>query len=371
MSAAHKLQEDLLSLFVVESVQDESGLQKYLRRVLEVATRCFRTTGASIFLHEDGVYQLAAKHGPGVRTPDGAVIKPGFGLAGEAIAEGQPRIITEGERSDISSSLIVPLMEEGSCIGVLNMARGHDEPHFGPKDMEYAQGIAGQIALAVHNARLFASTREISRLKRLAEVGQMTAAIAHEIRNPLTGIYAAAKMIQEAPEMAPEMAEIIEDETDKLSQLCDEFLEFARPMRLTLERAQLGDVARGVVRLVSSDFDQAGVALELNSAKVTKEIDPRRIEQVIRNLLQNARQATPKGGTVSLDVWDWGFTVRDTGEGMSEEALTKLFSPFFTTKSSGTGLGLSVVQKIIHAHGGHLSVESALGEGTTFEVHLP
>lgn len=371
MSAARKLQDDLLSLFVVDSVQDESGLHAYLQKVLEVAARCFRTSGASIFLDDEGTYRLAAKLGPAVRTPSGAIIERGIGLAGEAIASTKPRIVTTGERQDISSSLIVPLMDGGACIGVLNMARSHDEPLFGEKDIESAEGIAGQIALAVHNARLFASSREYDRLKRLAEVGQMTAAIAHEIRNPLTGILAAAKMIQEAPELADEMAEIIEDETIKLNQLCDEFLDFARPLRLELEIVDLTEVVKTTTKLLKQDFEEAEVGLSIAGSKAIKTLDRRRIEQVVRNLVRNALQATPKGGKVGVNVFDWGFSVQDSGEGMNEEAQAKLFSPFFTTKAGGTGLGLSVVQKIVASHGGRIGVTSQVGEGTTFEVVFP
>ena len=371
MSAARAIQNDLLSLFVVDSVQDENGLHAYLKRVLEVATRCFRTSGASIFLEEGGVYHLAAKLGPAVRTPDGAVIQKGIGLAGEAIELAQPKIITDGQRTDIGSSLIVPLMDGGNCIGVLNMARSHDEPVFGEEDLRYAEGVAGQIALAVHNAKLFASGREYDRLKRLAEVGQMTAAIAHEIRNPLTGILGAAKMIQEAPELTEEMANIIELETMKLNLLCDEFLDFARPIRLEPEDEDLGEVVRTTTSLLETAFEEASVGLLVTAVNLRKSVDRRRIEQVLRNLVLNALQATPKGGTVWVDVFDWGFSVRDTGAGMSEEQQANLFSPFFTTKSNGTGLGLSIVKKIVQAHGGHISVTSALGSGTTFEVHLP
>ncbi|MBL8061255.1 MAG: GAF domain-containing protein [Chthonomonas sp.] len=371
MSAARALQDDLLSLFVVDSVQDENGLQSYLKRVLQVTSQCFRTSGASIFLEEGGVYHLAAKLGPAVRTPDGAVIQKGIGLAGEAIELAEPKIVTDGERADIGSSLIVPLMDGGTCIGVLNMARGHDEPVFGEEDLRYAGGVAGQIALAVHNAKLFASAREYDRLKRLAEVGQMTAAIAHEIRNPLTGILGAAKMIQEAPELTEEMANIIELETMKLNLLCDEFLDFSRPIRLDPEDQNLGDVVRATCSLLESSFSDSEVALTVTNENQTKCIDRRRIEQVVRNLVLNGLQATPKGGTVSVNVFDWGFSVHDTGAGMSEEAQQKLFSPFFTTKPSGTGLGLSIVQKVVQAHGGFISVQSQEGVGTTFEVHLP
>lgn len=495
MSAARKIKEsELLSLFVVDSVQSQSGLDAYLRGVLENCTQWFRTSGASIFLvtENPSVHCLASKVGPAVRTPEGAEIHLGEGLAGQAIAEGVPKILVSRElapsqtREDIASSMIVPLVDgaDGVCVGVLNLARGHDEATFDAHDLKFAGAVGSQIALAVRNARLFAESRhlnesfkavlanlgfgvislsregkitqfnpdvvtilgrvpaigqpwigyldlvdsnfqepleaavqqallgerfrhrmelqsrawtlsstplpsggctlaiqdvtdlesaqrEFDRIKRLAEVGQMTATIAHEIRNPLTGIRSAAKMIQESPELAAEFAEIIETESIKLSLLCDEFLEFARPLRIEMSAGSLVRSCQGVAHLMQNDFDQAEVSLNQQFQEPAWcQFDSRRIEQVVRNLLLNALQATPKGGTVNLEVGSWGFAVSDTGCGMDSETVTRLFSPFFTTKTRGTGLGLSMVRKIVDAHHGEIHVQSELGRGTRFEIRL-
>ncbi|HRI43255.1 MAG TPA: ATP-binding protein [Fimbriimonadaceae bacterium] len=211
--------------------------------------------------------------------------------------------------------------------------------------------------------------RETARTSRLAEIGQMTAAIAHEIRNPLTGIRTAAQLVRTCPEQSDELGRIIEEEAVKLNHLCDDFLEFARPLRLELTPVDLGEVVREVAESCRAEFDSAGVSLAVRKGGLSIiEADRRRVEQVCRNLLLNALQACERGGEVEVLVEEGRLSVVDSGAGIDDETKDKLFTPFFTTKSRGTGLGLSTVRKIVQAHGGHISVHSELGKGTSFEL---
>ncbi len=216
------------------------------------------------------------------------------------------------------------------------------------------------------------SARELARVRRLAEIGQMTAAVAHEVRNPLTSIRSAAQMIALAPEQAPEFAQMVEEEVLKLDALCEEFLAFARPLALRLRTVRLEDLVRQVAEGHRKQFVDAGVALEIEISPNVPKInaDPPRVEGVVRNLLLNALQACGPGGTVRLSVGSDGFVVEDTGCGMPAESLERLFTPFFTTKAQGTGLGLSNVRKTVEAHGGEIEVRSEMGKGSRFEVRL-
>jgi signal transduction histidine kinase len=211
---------------------------------------------------------------------------------------------------------------------------------------------------------------EMSRIRRLAEIGQMAAAIAHEIRNPLTGIKGAAHLVRDDPLQAPEFAQIVSDEVDKLNALCDGFLEFARPMRVSLRPVRLRDVVTTVVKSMKLEFGARDVRCDLRSkgAQPIIQADPLRLEQVVRNLSLNALQACMEGGRVTIETSGTTLTVRDNGSGMSREAKTNLFTPFFTTKPSGTGLGLSNVRKILDAHGATIEVRSRKGAGTTVRV---
>ncbi|MBS1723194.1 MAG: GAF domain-containing protein [Armatimonadetes bacterium] len=211
---------------------------------------------------------------------------------------------------------------------------------------------------------------DAARLKRLAEIGQMAAAIAHEIRNPLTGIRGAAQLIAADESFAGEYSKVIEDEAVKLEALCSDFLEISRPLRLELGSARLGDVVKRVCGLWRPEFEHANVCLTLESAAddPTMTIDVRRVEQVVHNLVKNALQACKPGGRVGVKVAEGSLSIQDDGVGMDEETQNRLFSPFFSTKPSGTGLGLCNIRRIVDAHGGGVDVWSEPGKGTRFEV---
>ena len=213
--------------------------------------------------------------------------------------------------------------------------------------------------------------RELSRMKRLAEIGQMTAAIAHEIRNPLTGIRSAAQMVQSAGGEAAEFGRIIEEESLKLNSLCDEFLEFARPLKVRTSEVNVERLLVTLADRLLPEANAAGVALIAECrGEPLVDADALKLEQVCRNLVRNAIQATDSGGQVRI-TWDGrSVVVEDTGGGMAQPMLDKLFTPFFTTKPSGTGLGLSMVRKIADAHGWTVKVSSVVGQGTRFEVAL-
>ncbi|HTQ08825.1 MAG TPA: ATP-binding protein [Fimbriimonadaceae bacterium] len=214
--------------------------------------------------------------------------------------------------------------------------------------------------------------REMARLARLAEIGQMTAAIAHEIRNPLTGIRSAAQIIVSSPEHAAEFGGMIEEEVMKLNDICEEFLEFSRPLQLRRRDFDLYELARRLAERHCDEFAAKGVRLEveIDGEKPTINADAVRLEQVMLNLMLNAMQACEPGGEVRVTVRKGGFSVTDTGKGMQEADLQKLFTPFFTTKPHGTGLGLCNVRKIVDAHEGKLQVRSKPNSGSVFDIEI-
>lgn len=211
---------------------------------------------------------------------------------------------------------------------------------------------------------------ELSRVTRLAEIGQMSATIAHEIRNPLAGISMAAQMLTEGPEYVEEFAGIIQSEVRKLNELCEGFLDFARPLTLREKETDLAQIVEEQMRLFRPRYQEKGVRLEkrVEQAPVPFVGDADRIAQVLVNLLQNSLQACSQGDRVIVRLWKGGFSVEDTGSGMSEKALENLFTPFFTTKPDGTGLGMCHVRKVVDAHGGHVEVWSQAGKGSRIAV---
>ena len=221
---------------------------------------------------------------------------------------------------------------------------------------------------------------KMRRISELAAIGQLAASIAHELRNPLSSIKGAAQYLineYEDHKAVREFLDIIIDEVNVLNKVTTDFLDFARPTKLNLRETDVNDVVFRTLQLMRIDIAKQGVEVEQHLAYDIPRIsaDDKQLEQVFRNIILNALQAMPSGGTLVLrsEGGENGVevTVSDTGVGIPEEQQDRIFIPFFTTKTKGTGLGLAIVQKIVDNHGGRISARSVVGEGTTFEVFLP
>ncbi|MDH7500483.1 MAG: ATP-binding protein, partial [candidate division NC10 bacterium] len=229
-------------------------------------------------------------------------------------------------------------------------------------------------------ASLEATHSELMRKERLATVGQLTAGIAHEIRNPLLIIKGSAEMLQKKVTDHGDLIADIREEADRVNRIVSELLEYARPLSLERQTVHLGFL-----------LDQVWARLErLTAAESNKEIrfqqqipptllldaDPALMEQALLNLLLNAWQAIPEKGEIGVqgkqtDDGSLQLQITDDGCGISPEDLPRVFSPFFTKRKGGIGLGLSMAQKTIEAHGGEISIQSRMGKGTTVTVRLP
>lgn len=232
----------------------------------------------------------------------------------------------------------------------------------------------GGLTIALEDlTELELTQQRLAESQRLAAVGTMTAAIAHEIRNPLTGIRSAAQMIESQQGDPVEFATIVRQEAEKLNILCDQFLDFARPMQLTIEPTALSAIAERVALRLKSEAEAARVTLRMvgDGAALPCACDPLRVEQILHNVVQNAIQACEQGGNVTIKIVGTTIEVTDDGIGMSQETAEQLFTPFFTTKANGTGLGMSNVKKIIDAHMATIAVQSQVGSGTTFTITFP
>jgi PAS domain S-box-containing protein len=226
-----------------------------------------------------------------------------------------------------------------------------------------------------------ALTDQLIRADRLAAMGELTAGVAHEVRNPLGIIRASVQLVEDSGGDQARVAEatwVIKQEIDRLDRVIKALLDFGRPSAPTLRRIDIEDVISDVVLFTRQFASQAEVEIEteFSAARPIVMADPDQLKQVFVNLVSNAVQAMDvTGGTILMRVWDDDtfvyVAVADNGPGMSAETLDKVFDPFYSTKDSGTGLGLTIVHRIIDQHGGRITVESVPGEGTTFTVALP
>ncbi|MDW8107544.1 MAG: GAF domain-containing protein, partial [Armatimonadota bacterium] len=219
----------------------------------------------------------------------------------------------------------------------------------------------------------------LSAMERLATVGQMTATIAHEIRNPLTALHGAVELMRQEKDLPDSVGlymDVIQQEVQRLTEIAEEFLEFAKPFQLQIRPTPLKPLLQRVLLVQEPYLKSAGVqaTLEVPDA-LTAPLDAGRIEQALRNLIQNAVHAMPNGGVITLSAreeGDWvAIAVRDTGSGVPPEIRDKIFEPFYTTRTRGTGLGLSIVKKIVEGHGGKATVECPSEGGSIFTLWLP
>jgi two-component system, NtrC family, sensor kinase len=227
--------------------------------------------------------------------------------------------------------------------------------------------------------------RRLIRSERLATVGRMAAQIAHEVRNPLSSIGLNAELLGDelgvGADEARRLTASIISEVDRLAEITETYLRFARLPRPRLESEDLGAIVRSVVELSRGELAQDGIELRVDIAPDLPELpaDEAQLRQALINLVRNAREAmaaaSPKrleigvradGPAGRLLLW-----ISDSGAGIDGADLGKIFDPFFSTKERGTGLGLALVQQIVVDHGGQIDVQSAAGRGTTFTLAFP
>ncbi len=225
----------------------------------------------------------------------------------------------------------------------------------------------------------------LRRAESLASLTTLAAGVAHEIKNPLGSMGIHLQLIQkkiagkdciDAKDIDQHLG-VIDEEVDRLNRIVVDFLFAVKPMDTILEEGDVNHVIQELIQFVHPELDQAGVTIEaqLSSTLPLLRIDPRYIKQALLNLIKNAVAAMPGGGLLRIESLRVGDDVQvrisDSGEGIPEEIMDKIFEPYFTTKPFGTGLGLTIVFKIVKEHFGDISVASRAGEGTTVTLSFP
>jgi PAS domain S-box-containing protein len=216
--------------------------------------------------------------------------------------------------------------------------------------------------------------------ERLSSLGELTAGVAHELRNPLAGIKLNNQILarrKDLPEMEKRLLDSTQEGIDKIQKIVEDMLHFAKPKPAHFKEEAINEAVEKSLLVLQPKLKKANIQLSLEKGEGLPpvRIDQHQIQQVLINLLLNAIQAMEKGGTLTIQTFSRpggvGLAVKDTGIGIPRSNLKKIFDPFFTTKSEGTGLGLSISLKILEKHGATLEVVSTEGKGSTFTIHLP
>lgn len=288
------------------------------------------------------------------------------------LATGEP--LRGDERSDLPACFVVPALGAGrALVGAFYLTGGLVDRD----TYVVARDLAARVALAVQRADAEA---ELHDARRLAALGQFAAAIAHDIRTPLTSISMNVQILRaklQLPDDDREHLDIALEELARLDRSVAEILDFAKPVKLLSEPIDVGELIEATRKNLTPVLDERGVAVRVegDGERLTVHGDRQRLRQVLTNLVDNAANASQRGTEVTLRAAPAGdhvaIEVEDHGRGIGADDLARIFEPFFTTRPDGTGLGLAIVHKVVRAHGGDIRVRSTIGGGSTFTITLP
>ncbi len=304
--------------------------------------------------------------------------------------------------SKFNSSLIMPMFVKDKLIGLMTLGEKKSELTYTSEDLELLRILANQSSVAIENALAFrlvedyASKLEETNIElretqaqliqseKMSAIGQLSAGIAHEIRNPLNIIegarYYLANLLNESEksEAVNEYLSYIKQEVERTNNLITNLLKFSKSEAPRFELVDINTTLENTMTLLKKQLSDASVKginmFEENLPSILG--DPNQLWQVFVNIIMNAIQAMPEGGDLIIKTHSNGnnsicVSFKDTGVGMEKEVVKKIFDPFFTKKESGTGLGLSITYSIVESHNGIIRVDSEIGVGTEFQIEIP
>jgi signal transduction histidine kinase len=289
----------------------------------------------------------------------------------------------------LKGSICIPFVGTKEILGFWTLLDETGSETYSTEEIARLMALGEQAAINIENSKMFEKIRERD---RLAVLGEMAAGMAHEIRNPLGAIKGAAQYLDPTSvgEEAAEFLKIIVEETDRLNLVVNQFLDYARPFQSLMEPTDVNQVVSQTTKLIPPELEDRKIDLKLELQRKVPLVkaSAQQLTQVLLNLLNNALDSMPQGGTLTVRTrtrsaeigppsrpgrWVHAVEIRviDTGCGISPDVLERVFVPFFTTKEKGTGLGLAISQRIIEHHGGEIRVRSTQGVGSTFTIVLP
>ncbi|MDR1998104.1 MAG: GAF domain-containing protein [Candidatus Margulisbacteria bacterium] len=386
-------------LEVSRLVNSTLDIQEIYSSVIQTVLRAVKVDRGILFLYDEQRKELrsAAGYAAGQQQAQdfsGMVLQVDNSVLGRIFKAGNPVLVPHPtynteyvKRLGADTYVAVPMQAKEKVIGLLTIDNVLSKRPLHNLNMALLMTLAGQLAVAIENAGLYADAREkikeLTRLNRVSSLGTMVAGIAHEIKNPLTALKMFTQLMEEhkgSRQFWDEFGPIIGAEIGRLETIIEEFLSFARTPEIKMQTVNFTDIAEKIFKLVKAQARRENVEIALNIEDgVRVRADTQKFMQVILNMLLNAIQAMPPGrpfkGYVELSARQTDrsvyIMVKDNGGGISREDQEKLFQPFFTTKQKGTGLGLSIARKIVEEHGGAIKVESEVNFGTTFTIKLP
>jgi len=379
-------------------------LQSLSKRIIDTIAQTMGVEKASLFLmnEEKGGYVLQESRNikmasqPPLR-PKGDPLPRYLQKIGEIIVREElikgvnlPELKSVIEQMGLlGAEVSIPLISKNQLTGMINLSQKFDKDIYYHEDIELLSTLANQTTIAIENANLYEDLKKsksyMRRTDRLASLGTLTAGLAHEIRNPLVAIKTFTQLLPERledEEFRSHFINIASSEVDRISSLITELLDFARPSEPKMEFEDINSILDGMILLVSTETKKKQINIVKNYITNLPpiKIDREQIKQVFLNFLLNSIEATPERGEITVKTRSFvkpggepyiQIEFTDNGRGIPAEHLEDIFTPFFTTKDKGSGLGLSISHQIVQDHRGYIDVESELNKGTSFFINLP
>ncbi|MFO7971942.1 MAG: PAS domain S-box protein [Desulfobacterales bacterium] len=403
---------------ISETVSSSLNLDEILSSTIDKTLEVLESDSVRIYLLDDKkqILNLVAHKGLSAKLiskPFMKTRKPGDGLLGQTIVDGETRLVDNYLRSQdpyvdsmieegLHTTAYIPLSTQGELIGVMCVS-SHYPVELAAEYIEFLTAIGNQIGVAVDNANLYENIKcayedlkdaqeQIVQTEKLASLGKLAATIAHEINNPLATVLTYIRLMIKLIDLnrfSPERIEDIsrylatmESETARCGEIVKNLLAFSRQSNMRIKSSSITDIIDKTLFLIAHDLQIKGIQLRKNIEPDLPDVqcDFQQIQQALLNLMYNATDAMLDGGILTVTANRKAGTekfldvmISDTGCGITEEDREKFFDPFFTTKETGkgVGLGLSVVYGIITRHNGTIEVESKPGKGSTFKMSLP
>jgi PAS domain S-box-containing protein len=320
----------------------------------------------------------------GVKPPRNILPLNGKGITVKAVHEKQSILVNDVRGSadflrgtlSSQSELATPVVVAGEVVAIINVEDNHRDA-FTDMDRVLLETLASHVATAMYRLRHLeedAKAQEARTRDLLESANRVTAMVQHDMRGPLQTIKSASFLINADPKKAAMLTQTIDQSVDYATKILDDLKNNTTPVKLQQTLVNLKDIVEDRVNLLNRG-ENIKVKTVFETEFLAATVDPERIRRVLDNLLKNAVEAMPNGGRLNVNVGKRGdnavIEVKDTGAGIPPEVMANLFTPFYSGKKGGTGLGLAFSKQAVEAHGGKIQVKTKVGKGTTFRVLIP
>lgn len=391
-------------------INSSLNIEEVLDNAMKWAEEFMGAEASTVYELDDRKNELVVRLARGEKKEpvERITLKVGEGIAGTVVKTGKPMVIQDVSQEkkftdkidritgfSTKSVICVPLMLRNRPMGALQVINKKSGGPFARSDLEILYAIAQHVSIAMENATLYrrleenfaVTTQELRvtqakliRTERLASMSNLVQGVAHEIRNPVTTIGGFARRIKKDlgdSRKVEKYVDIILDETARLENIVKRVHDFTETQAFSPTLEKIEPIAEGVLNSAAPLANQLGVRVvkEIAPDLPPVRLDPSQISMALSSIVENALEAMPQGGTLTLKALREDrflvLTIRDTGCGIPKEQLTSIYDPFVTSKSKGVGLGLTLVHQVISNHHGDIRITSELQKGTLVTLRLP